>query len=234
SVGAIAQQADLPVPVLALNHPDSNSLPPPHMTEFALRPETEGAQVARHMLQRGLRRAAMVVSSESFAQRAAKAFRAQFEGSGGQVTTMLTLSPSQVDYASQLGGLDLTGSTDTGIFISMRPQQARLLMPQMRLAGIHAQVFATSHVYAGSTDAIADNDLYVVVFCDAPWLFNTQSGLPPRRAMASRLPTARGASARLFAFGMDAWSLAPYLGWLRCHTGSYLAGASGRLSEDDF
>jgi hypothetical protein len=48
------------------------------------------------------------------------------------------------------------------------------------------------------------------------------------------LPAARGATAQLFAFGMDAWNLVPYLDWLRNHPGSYLPGASGQLAGDTF
>ena len=33
---------------------------------------------------------------------------------------------------------------------------------------------------------------------------------------------------------MDAWSLVPYLDWLRAHPGSYVPGASGQLTADQF
>jgi outer membrane PBP1 activator LpoA protein len=240
AVAAVLGQATLPVPVLALNHPDSNALPPPGATEFALLPEAEGMQVASHMRERGLGNAWLLVSSEDFAQRAAKAFKAQFEALGGHVAGMLTLDPATIDYAGQLStisasvpaGPDAPGNT--GLFISMRPAQARLLMPQVRLARLDMPVFATSHVYAGRDDPTADRDLDGVEFCDAPWLFDAQPGLPLRSVIAPDLEAARGAGARLFAFGMDAWALTPYLDWLRTHPGSYLPGASGELAEDDF
>jgi outer membrane PBP1 activator LpoA protein len=234
AVAAVLGQTTLPVPVLALNHPDSNALPPPGATEFALLPETEGMQVAAHMRERGLANAWMLISSEDFAQRAAKAFKSQFEALGGHVAGMLTLDPATVDYAGQLGPIGAQSPGGTGLFISMRPAQARLLMPQVRVAGIGMPVFATSHVYAGSDDPTADSDLDGVEFCDAPWLFDAQPGLPLRSDIAPALAAARGAGARLFAFGMDAWALAPYLDWLRGHPGSYLSGASGQLAEDDF
>ncbi|HEX7342052.1 MAG TPA: penicillin-binding protein activator [Rhodanobacteraceae bacterium] len=235
AVGAVLQQAALPVPVLALNYPDDNTLPPPDATEFSLRPEVEGTQVARYMYQQGITQAIVLVSSEDFAQRAAKAFITQFQGEGGQVTTTLTLDPTQVDYAAQIKTLGAAlGQANTGIFISMRPEQARLLMPQLHLAKINLPVFATSEVYDARDNPVADSDLDGITFCDAPWLFNAQPGLPARALLASALPLARGTSARLFAFGMDAWSLVPYLQWLRDHPGSYLPGASGQLTEDAF
>jgi uncharacterized protein len=123
---------------------------------------------------------------------------------------------------------------DTGVFISMRPPQARLLIPQLRIAQVNLPVIATSHVYEGSDDAAANRDLDGVEFCDAPWLFDAQPGLPNHDDMAARLPSASGSAARLFAFGMDAWSLVPYLDWLRAHPGSYVPGASGQLTADQF
>jgi outer membrane PBP1 activator LpoA protein len=116
----------------------------------------------------------------------------------------------------------------------MKPQQARLLLPQLRLAKNTLPVFATSHVYAGGDDATADRDLEGVEFCDAPWLFDAQPGLPRRTDLNNALPATKGVTARLFAFGMDAWGLVPYIDWMRGHPGSYLPGATGQLVADEF
>ncbi|MCX7513988.1 penicillin-binding protein activator [Frateuria hangzhouensis] len=264
-VAAVFAQPQLPVPTLALNHPDDKSLPAAGATEFGLLPETEGAQAADHMVERGLHGAYVVTSDDDFAQRAAGAFKAEFEARGGHIAGVATLPPGKVDYADAIAGLDMPTSATplagtepapaasvpasagsvaatpeplatggTGIFISMRPEQARLLLPQLHVAQIGLPVFATSHIYAGVDDAAANRDLDGVEFCDAPWLFDAQPGLPGHDAIASRLPSARGTSARLFAFGMDAWNLVPYLDWLRDHPGSYLPGASGQLAADQF
>jgi hypothetical protein len=116
----------------------------------------------------------------------------------------------------------------------MRPKQARLLLPQLRIAQVDLPVFATSHVYAGGDDAAANRDLDGLEFCDAPWLFDAQPGLPDHASLAAKLPAAAGGAARLFAFGMDAWHLVPYLDWLRAHPGSYMPGATGQLAADQF
>lgn len=235
AVAALLKQAPLPVPVLALNHPDQDGLPPPHVTEFGLQPETEGVEVADHMRQQGIRQALIFVTSEDFAQRAGRAFATQFTADGGKVLQTITLDPSAVDYSDQLKGLDPDKLAKAGVFVSMRPFSARLLLPQLHLAKLDLPVFATSHVYAGSDDPDDDGDLDGVEFCDAPWLFDAQPGLPARGLLEQSLPSVRtGSGARLFALGMDAWALAPYLDWLRDHPGSYLAGATGQLAEDDF
>ncbi|WP_082583074.1 penicillin-binding protein activator [Frateuria sp. Soil773] len=234
-VAAVFGQAPLPVPLLALNHPDDKSLPSTGASEFGLLPETEGAQVADHMVERGLHDAYVVVSSDDFAQRAASAFKAELEARGGRIAGSATLATGTVNYAGQIQGLNAVAAGEgAGVFISMRPQQARLLLPQLRLARVALPVFGTSHVYAGIDDAGADADLNGVEFCDAPWLFDAQPGLPRHDDIAAQLPAARGAAGRLFAFGMDAWNLVPYIDWLRSHPGSYLPGASGQLTADQF
>ena len=257
-VAAVFSQAQLPVPVLALNHPDDKQLPASNASEFGLLPETEGAQAADHMVERGLRQAYLLISSDDFAQRAAGAFKAELAARGGQLLGAATLPAGATSYADTIAGLHLPTSAsapaaapaaaattdnatppasapgDTGIFISMRPAQARLLLPQLRIARVGLPVIATSHVYDGSDDAAANRDLDGVEFCDSPWLFNAQPGLPNHDDIAAQLPSARGGGARLFAFGMDAWSLVPYLDWLRAHPGSYVPGASGQLTADQF
>ncbi len=255
-VAAVFGQTQLPVPLLALNHPDDRQLPAGDTSEFGLLPETEGAQAADHMVERGLHHAYVMVSNDDFAQRAAGAFKAELAARGGQLDGMLTLT----SFTNAVSGLNIphgspaapasasstadttpavtdSGSSagnDTGIFISMRPNQARMLIPQLLIANIHLPVFATSHVYDGSDDATANRDLDGVEFCDSPWLFDAQPGLPSHDDIAAQLPSARGSAARLFAFGMDAWNLVPYLDWLRAHPGSYLPGASGQLTADEF
>lgn len=230
-VAAVFSQKNLAVPLLALNHPDNKQLPGSDTSEFGLLPEAEGAQAADHMVERELRHAYVVVSGDDFAQRAAGAFKAEFAARGGTLVNMTTLT----NFTSALAGLDFKNApTDAGLFISMRPTQARLLVPQLTVADVHLPVFATSHVYEGTDDAAANRDLEGVEFSDAPWLFNAQPGMPDHAAIATQLPSARGSAARLFAFGMDAWNLVPYLDWLRAHPGSYLPGASGQLTADQF
>ena len=260
AVAAVFGQSALPVPLLALNHPDGRNLPAANASEFGLLPETEGAQVADHMAARGLLHAYVLISNDDFARRAAGAFKAELISRGGEVIDMTVLPTSATSYAKNISDLNMPKSTaaaaatsgaaegatdgssdataaaagDTGIFISMRPNEARLLLPQLRIAQVNLPVFATSHVYAGSDDAIANSDLDGLEFCDAPWLFNAQPGLLDHASMAAKLPAARGGAARLFAFGMDAWHLVPYLDWLRAHPGSYMPGATGQLAADQF
>jgi outer membrane PBP1 activator LpoA protein len=249
-VAAVFSQPKLPVPLLALNHPDNKQLPAGDTSEFGLLPETEGAQAADHMIERGLRRVHVLISGDDFARRAAGAFKAELAARGGQLEGMIVITAfnaaisglnlptdtaaAPASAASIAAGANAGAANDQGIFISMRPAEARMLLPQLRAANVQLPVFATSHVYDGHDDATANNDLNGIEFCDSPWLFDAQPGLPSHNDISAELLSASGSAARLFAFGMDAWNLVPYLDWLRAHPGSYLPGASGQLTADQF
>jgi outer membrane PBP1 activator LpoA protein len=234
-VTGVLGQSTLPVPVLALNHSDNESLPSGTASEFALMPEDEGAQAADHLADGGIHTAYVVISGDDFAKRAATAFKAEFAAKGGQIAGMSQIASGNVNFGDAISALNVgSAASDAGIFISMRPEQARLLLPQLRVARISLPVIATSHIYGGSDNPTADRDLEGVEFCDAPWLFDAQTGLPSYQDVAAQLPAARAGTAQLFAFGMDAWNLVPYIDWLRSHPGSYLPGASGQLAADTF
>ncbi len=233
AVAALFQHGQLPVPLLALNHP-AQGLPPDGSAEFALPPEAEGMQIAARMATQGLSEAVLFLADASFAQRAARAFQAQFESHGGKILGSATLARTEVNYADAINALMANAGPATGVFIAMTPQQGRLLVPQLRIAQVTQPLFATSHIYGAESSPGLDRDLDGVTFCDAPWLFNAQPGLPRRSKLTDTDPNAQGPAARLFAFGMDAWALMPYLKWLRKHPGSYLSGATGQLTMDSF
>ncbi len=255
AVSAILAQGRLPVPVLALNQPDRGEIPPAGSATFGLTPDSEGAQAAEHMLERGISRAVIIAATPDWAERASLAFRAQFENRNGQILGEARVTDTEVNFATMIAkamsGVSRTGTapslpgaaplpdattieSDVGIFISMRPQQARLLLPQFKLAGFTGiPVFATSHIYGGDYNPGLDRDLDGVEFCDAPWLFDAVPGLPPHSSISKNLDSARGAGGRLFAMGLDAYALVPYMDWLMQHRGSYLPGATGQLAEDN-
>lgn len=253
AVSAVFAQSRLAVPVLALNQPEHGEAPPPGSAAFGLAPDTEAAQAAEHMLERGLTRAVILTATDDWAERAALAFRAQFESRNGQILGDTRLADNEVNFSTMLrqalasvtssknapgsaGAITPPGASenDVGIFISMRPQQARLLLPQIKLAGYSGvPVFATSHIYAGDYNPGLDRDLDGVEFCDVPWLFDATLGLVKRSEIVRALDSARGAGARLFAMGLDAYALLPYMDWMAQHPDHYVAGATGQLTEDN-
>ena len=85
-VAAVQEAQTVPVPVLALNHPDNGAVPPRGSQQFGLLPDEEAAVAADAAIARGLRRAALLGATEDWSERALLAFRAQFEQGGGTIT----------------------------------------------------------------------------------------------------------------------------------------------------
>ena len=230
-VAAVQSSTELTVPLLALNHPEDGTAPPVGSQQFGLLPDDEAALAAEYAVTRNLRRAAVLTGTEEWSERAALAFRAQIEQLGGQVTGESRLPTEGVDYSGAIAQA-LGGGADF-VFLAVRPAQGRLVVPQLRARGSGMPILATSHIYSGLVNRPLDRDLNGVEFCDAPWLFGLATGLPSRDALARRLQTA-AANPRLFAFGMDAYRLLPYLDWLAQNHDAYLPGASGQLAIDEF
>ena len=239
AVGRLFGQA-LPVRVLALNHPDSGAVPPLGSAEFGLPPDVEGTQVAERMLARGIRSSAIITGDAEWAERAAQAFRLRFEQDGGRITGQAKLRQDEVDYRDAIrvataGSGESTVQSQasaSGIFITMLPQQARLLVPQLKIANVSAAVFATSHVYSGERNVGLDRDLDGVEFSDAPWLLGPMLGKPDRDEIINQINSANGSGARLFALGMDAYNLLGVIDALLANPGQYAEGATGQLTAD--
>lgn len=247
AVTAVLAERDLPVPVLALNR-GVGPLPPGHLS-FALTPEDEAAAVARLLNQRGLLRVLAVAGQDELAQRTLEAFRARHAQAEGQLVAVATLPTSGVDYrgairdAQTAAGLplesprDLTLPFDPGVdavFIAVRPEQARLLLPQLKMAGLsNVPTIGTSMLHVVDDNSRQDRELDDVEFTELPWLIGDLPGLPARSKLRVQLETAGGPSARLFAFGMDAWRLLTHQHML-VDADLPMSAATGELSLDAF
>ncbi len=228
-----------PVPTLFLNQLELLSQTYSNLFQFSLSPEEEAAQVAQQALLDGKHMATVLVPDNSWGQRLAQAFRQSWESHGGTFLGQAYYTERDVSTPTQQV---LLNHPDTDmLFIAASPEDARLLVPQVRyvlsspqmlaLHKLNLPIYATSHVYAGQFDAM-DKDLSGVKFVDIPWLFN---GLDERyQAFKSQQETyVQTGNSRLFAFGLDAYQIADYL----YQSGNSpqnmnINGATGQLSLD--
>lgn len=224
-VDALFARSQLPVPVQALNH--GRSLPPAGHLAFSLAPEDDGLMAAEYLLGRERRNALVIHSSDDNGRRAAAAFANQFKQRGGQVAATLAVSDNPADISSQLpAGVD-------GVFLAVRGPQARALAPQLALAGLGGTTrVGSSQLTSGTGKANEDMALDGIAFPDERWSSHGVAGLPAASELAGRLPTARGAAARLLAFGFDAWKISAYLPHLATSTDQGLPAATGLLYLD--
>lgn len=236
TVDALAAEPALPLPLLVLNRPVS-PLPPGHAS-FALTPEDEAAAVADRMLRYGQRRIlAVAAGGDVTAQRVLEAFAARLREGGGQVLEVVTVVPGSADFGAVLAQsfARLGAAGHDAIFVALRAPEARLLIPQLAVAGFEPRpLLATSQILIGGGNARLDRELDGIEFTDLAWRLNPPPGLPDAERTAAALPSARGGGARLFAFGLDAMRLVAQMPALMADPEAGLDGATGRLRLDLF
>lgn len=256
-VTALFQSGVVSVPTLSLNFAEAPFLPPPGSLQFALLPEEEAAAVAERFAERGVLRVVALVPSDEFGERTLAAFRQRFEALGGRLVGATRYDPNARDPSNAvreviglgaslerirllrtITGLELDAQPirridADGLFLAARPQPARVIVPQLRLYdALDWPVLATSHIYAGVDDPAQDRDLDGVAFAELRWMLGETEVDAPARAAVSALDSARGSAGRLFAFGIDAYRLLPYLEWLERHPGEPVDGAIGPITAD--
>ncbi|MCG6118654.1 MAG: penicillin-binding protein activator [Aquimonas sp.] len=259
AVAALFEQGALRVPVLALNR--GTSTPPPGSQSFALSPEDEGIEAARRMLALGYRRLMLAAGTDEHSRRVLAALVPAYTRGGGQIVAEMNLSGAGPDYSNQIrAAIRAAGSRsaaeapatagqresrrDTSvyvevdaIYIAVRYEQARLLVPQLRAAGIFDRpLLASSQIRPPESAARPDRDFDGIEFTELPWLLGAMPPTPglPSAQDSRRLASSQGQSARLFAFGIDAYRVLAALPALSRLPGTAIDGASGTLRLDDF
>ncbi|MEM9182432.1 MAG: penicillin-binding protein activator [Pseudomonadota bacterium] len=257
AVTAVLLEADGSTPVLALNHQGSAAPPAPGNLQFGLLPEEEARSIARHMINDGLLRVAVMTASDAWGQRVSNAFVEHFDRLGGVVLEVQQFQPLAQDFGAQVSALLGTTSAELrrrqlarafrfsvgfeafprhdldAVFLAARAAPARLIKPQLAFfnAG-DIPVYATSHVFDGKRDRNRNRDLDGITFCDAPFLLDPDRFTPSAAEAEATFADLGGIGSRLFALGMDAYRVLPYLNLLRSMGTEAFPGATGQLSMD--
>jgi len=231
AVGALFQRGSLPVPLLALNRSPTPLALPAGSLSFALAPEDDGIMAAEYLLTRQRKRVLVLEGNDDNGRRAAAAFSTRLTERGGQVIGKIEASTLPMGLGEQVreaGGVD-------ALFLAMRGNHARAIVPQLRLAGLgDIPRVGIWQLLSGSMPSETDTVLDGIAFPRETWAVRRVNGLPDANALGAALPTARGAAARLFAFGFDAWTVSVYLEKLVGMTHGSLPGATGKLNLDGF
>ncbi len=259
SIQALSQSGLLPVPVLALNHTgdveEDNELP---LYQFGLAPEDEARQVAGRAIADGHQQLVVLLPDSAWGERVFNAFAQQFNALGGEVLAAERYKTRGADFAQPIQrALNLDASKRRqqalqrllgrklnfeprrrqdaqAVFVLAFPRQARQIKPQLRFH--HAgdlPVYSTSHVYQASVDPSIDRDMDGLVFCDIPWVLDTEGPWAAQREQVQSLWAERGKRyQRLFALGYDAYQLVPWLDTMRLPGFAQFPGATGILSLD--
>ncbi len=237
-VKQLAARSQLPLPTLALNYSDTNQVGPPQLFQFGLAAEDEAREVSRRARADGLHSAAAMIPKGDWGDRVLNAFRQDWEANGGTLVAAQRVD-QPVQLAQQIADMLNVRNAGSGeqasrrqdidfIFLAATPQQAQQIKPTLNFqyAG-DLPVYATSHVFSASGDPAQYNDMTGIRFCDTPWLLDTSN--PLRQQVTRQWPQANGSMGRLYAMGVDAYTLAARLGQLKALPDSRVEGLSGNL-----
>ena len=239
---------DEPIPAIAMT---SGGL-----FQFTLSPEGEAETVADRAWADGHGRAAVLVPQGEWGERVAEAFATRWVDLGGElavsqaydnqardmsefVTALLAVDQSRERWRTLQNAMGLKLEHEPRrrqdmdfIFMAAFPRQARQLRPTLMFH--HASdvpVYSTSHLYTGIPNPQQDIDLESVVFGDMPWIVS-----PDERTKSIRLDAESkwGDGAfrftRLYAFGIDAYSVVAELNDLFKDPSLEFHGTTGMLS----
>lgn len=251
-VAALADTGKPSVPILALNYLDPGREAPFNFFQWGLAPEDEARQAAERAVADRQFRAVAFVPEGEWGERVLRAFRERLESLGGAVVAAQTYPASAQDHSDALRQLlRITSSEERHrsltnalgvksefeprrredidlIFLGARPEQAKLIGPQLRFyRSGDLPVYTTAQVYEGEAPTA---DLSGLRFCDMPWML-AQDGSWASLRNQLHPPTPRSRdTARLPALGYDAYTLVFLIDSGQLSPGSFFSAASGQLS----
>lgn len=227
--------------------------------QLGLAPELEAGLAARRASQDGKHRALVIVPRGSWGERVYNEFSRTFTSQGGKVVGAEYYESRDSDFSTPLKRalhLGRSAARETRlertigmkleaeprrrqdadmIFIGAFPRQARLLRPQLKFhRASKLPIYATSHVFSGVVDRSKDRDMDGIRFSDMPWLLEAGTRFSALKNDVQKAdPAAFQKNPRLYALGIDAFTLAPLVVHGALPGTWYVGGATGMLSLED-
>ncbi|MGD2136846.1 MAG: penicillin-binding protein activator [Gammaproteobacteria bacterium] len=259
AVQALAELPELPVPVLALNRTEARATVPGQFYQFGLAPEDEAREAARLAWREGYTRTIALIPDTPWGTRVYTAFEQEWVALGGSILDKRLYDNSEADHGEVISSVLHLDSSKARhkqltrllgrnlkfeprrrqdidfVFLLADPGQARLIRPQLSFYRASTlPVFTTSRVYSGQPDTEGNIDLNGIVFCDMPWILAQDSAWRHiQQAISEYWPESMRHYPRLYALGIDAYRLAPYLGQQGGRLFGAYHGVSGNLSIDN-
>jgi outer membrane PBP1 activator LpoA protein len=250
NIQTLASEAELTVPVLALNH--IPNLARKNLFQFGLSPIDEAKQLTTIAYQNGHKKVLILTPETSQGQRIAEhltehwletegivlesqSYQSKGNDFSKPIKDLLNLDESKNRYARlkrflarDIHYTDRRRQDIDAIFLVANPQTARSIYPQLRFyRATRVPVYAIQ-VYNGQPNPSLDKDLDKITFCDIPWLFPDEyQGELSQESLSSIWQQYPARYLRLLALGIDSFTIIEHLDQLDMT--SY-AGATGTLS----
>ena len=259
-----------PLNVLALNQPETEKNSP-NICYFALSPEDEAQDAARHMWSQQKRMPLLLVPRGNFGDRIAQAFANEWQKLGGQtvlkqglgsagelrssigsgirltgtpVMTSNTAAPAQAQGVT-IGGITIpapptdaqivqgsSGGAVDSVYVVATQSELTLIKPMLDMSGSgrsRPSVYASSRSYQAGAGPDYRLEMEGVQFSDIPLLAGSN---PALMQQASAKFGNDYSLVRLYAMGIDAWSLANHFSQMRTLPGFEVSGSTGDLSAN--
>lgn len=232
-IKTLAWNADLTMPVLALNHVED--LSQHNLYQFGLSPIDEAEALAAKAMGNGRQSAWILVPNTLQGQRVADYLDSAWRKHGGTVAGVHHYDPRQHDISRSFNQMLASSRFPSGqqpsraLLLSANDELARELAPQLKYhQNTDIAVYAMPTIYSGRPAPVQDADLGSFSFCDIPWLFSDYYNGPLSQfALQNSWVGLPESLVRLVALGIDAYNLLAHLDEVAIRPYS---GATGRLS----
>ena len=259
AVEALTTRPELPVRTLTLNavgnavDATGEITGLAHLFQFGLSPADEAASTAEKAHADGHVRAVTLAPQTPWGKRLTDEFKRRWQELGGILLTEANYGGKENSYADSVKhalNINLSEARAAAlgralsrtiqfeprrradveaIFIAGFPLSTRQLVPHLRYFRAESvPMYSTSHTYTGAINAAADEDLDGLRFGDMPWLFGAADA-NTFTLFKQNWPDSAPGSARLFAFGLDAYRILPFLARMRYQPGLRIPGTTGQL-----
>jgi outer membrane PBP1 activator LpoA protein len=249
-VSQFAQMPALPLPILALN---STVIGNSNLYQFSLSNDDEVRDAAHRAYKDGKRSMLALVPKGEQGQLAANIFTDTFSSLGGRVLTTAIYDTNEGNVTSAIAGMlqlnqarirglqrkvktahlrsairRMTRKDADGIFLFANKRDAYQIGPSLLyFYADNLPLYSTSKIHSGKVNPTKDIDLNGMMFGDLPWVLLPSSN---KNTLARSVRNTDTRLGRLYAFGIDAFNLAPKLYTLATQPQSTLSGETGVLS----
>ncbi|WP_373858653.1 penicillin-binding protein activator [Klebsiella variicola] len=249
-------KSNTPLNVLALNQPEKVESRA-NLCYFALSPEDEARDAARHIHQQGKQKPLLLVPRGALGDRVVSAFadewlklggasvlqqrfgstaelRAGVNGGGGIALTGTPVSTLPSAQNSSLGSADempvSSGGSVDAAYILATPEQIAYIKPMIAMRNgsqNNVTLYASSRSAQGTAGPDFRLEMEGLQYSEIPMLAGSNPALMQQALSAVRNDYSL---ARLYAMGADAWSLANHFTQMRQTPGFELNGNTGDLT----
>ncbi len=256
AVTELVNAAQLPRPVLALNYAASNELSSEQLIQFGLLPEDEARQAAEMAIIKDQIRAVVFAPNNSYGARLSQAFTERYTELGGKVVAIEKYAPNTSDHTHPIKrALNVLQSNNRASILRTVLKRSIKFEPRRRqdvdaifliaTNGLQAfnfrsqlkfhnssdiSIYSTSRVTDTSKISQRDkHELDGIVFTDTPWTL--QGSNNTNYALANRYwPKTIQKYSALYALGLDAYRIIPYLKRLKSSPIERFPGLTGSIS----